>query len=378
MYAKDISKKIRAALKIKQETGQFIGTYAPYGYIKDQNNKNKLLIDDEVAHVVKRIYEMYLSGKGAVAIAELLNDEGVESPSAYKKRVLPKYKPTRTKLFLWSGDSIKLILQNPTYCGNLTQHKQHKVSYKMDKKKGIPAKEWVTATGTHEGIVSGADFENVQLIMGKRANYSKKGKRTRLLSGLLFCKECGGKMTYRGRENNHTVLCSAYSRFGLRACHSNTMREDIVEKYVIDELRKIAKQTLSANFNERFNSMKPTGNERTDEEIKAGKKKIDEIRQIIKNLYIDKLKGIIDESILLEVSSQYSAELRQIQRRLAELEQQKENPVTEVDYKELIRQIANFDVPDKSILLKLINKIEISKDKQVFISYNFKNPCISA
>ena len=376
MYAKDISKKVRASLKTKQETGQFIGSFAPYGYIKDPSNKNHLLIDEQVAHVVRRIYEMYLNGKSTVAIAEILNDEEVECPSAYKKRMFPNYKIGNGKHFLWNRDQIKAILLNPTYCGNLTQRKMQKVNYKVSKTQMFSPEEWLTANGTHEGIVSVADIENAQAIMNKRANnYGKKTQRNRLLNGLLFCKECGGKMTYRkSGKDKYQLLCLAYSRFGLRVCHNNALREDLVERYVIDNLREIAKSTLSADFYNQFDNLKSQEKGTSDEQIKVVKNKLDETRRIVMNLYVDKLKGVIDESILLEVSSQYSAELQQLQRRLDELEQQKANPITENDYKSLIKQIAEFDVIEKSILMKLINKIEISKDKQIHISYNFKVP----
>ncbi|MCL2173098.1 MAG: recombinase family protein [Candidatus Bathyarchaeota archaeon] len=379
MYAKDISKKVRACFKTKQETGQFIGSFAPHGYIKDPNNNNRLLIDEETAGVIRRIYALYLSGKSTVVIAEILNDEGVECPSAYKKRVFPTYKTGNIKYFLWNREKVKTILQNPTYCGNLTQRKMQKISYKVDKKRLLSPKDWVTAEATHEGIISVADFDSVQILLRKKSNnYAKRGQRNRLLNGLLFCKECGGKMTYRGNAPNHALLCLDYSRYGLKACHSNKIREDIVEKYVIDELRKISKQTLKGDFCEQFSGLKPQEQANASEEIKQVKAKLDNTRQIIKNLYVDKLNGIIDESILLEVSRQYSVELQQLQRRLAELEQQQSRPATQSDYKELIKQLANFDVVDKSILMKLIDKIEISKDKEIFITYNFKNPFIHA
>jgi DNA invertase Pin-like site-specific DNA recombinase len=378
MYAKDISKKVRAAFKTKQETGQFIGSFAPHGYIKDPDNNNRLLIDKETAGVIQRIYALYLSGKSMVAIAEILNDEGVESPATYKKRVFPNYKTSIVKYFLWNREQVKTILRNPTYCGNLTQRKMHKVSYKVDKNRMVSPKDWVTAEATHEGIVSVADFENTQLLLDKRANNNAKRTQTnRLLNGLLFCKECGGKMTYRGKSPNYALICLAYSRFGLRACYNNALREDFVEKHIVSELRKIAEQTLKDDFCEQFSGLKPQEQGNLCEEIRQVKAKLDDTRQIIKNLYVDKLKGLIDENILLEVSRQYSAELQQLQFRLSELEQQQKCPVTKNDYTELMKQLANFNVVDKSILMKLIDKIEISKDKEIFITYNFKNPFIS-
>jgi hypothetical protein len=344
--------------------------------LKDPQNNNKLIIDMETAGIIRRIYEMYLNGKSVKIIADILNDEGVECPSAYKKRVFPTYKSKNIKYFLWSREKIRMILRNATYCGNLTQRKAHKISYKIDKTRKIPTKEWITAEGTHEGIVSVSEFENVQTLLNKKANNNiKRTQKNRLLNGLIFCKECGGKMTYRGKSPNYSLLCLAYSRFGLRVCHSNAIREDFVENLVIDDLRNTAKQVLSADFCKQFDGLEQPSEDGTGEQIKAIKAKLDETRQIIKNLYVDKLKGVIDESILFEVSSQYTAEMQSLNNRLAELEQQHSAPAT--DYKSLIKQIANFDTLDKSILLKLIDKIEICKEKKVHISYNFKNPLIA-
>lgn len=154
----------------------------------------------------------------------------------------------------------------------------------------------------------------------------------------------------------------------------NNINDNHVLNQVVFELRKLSKQNLSDEFFEQFDNF-PQENNATDEEIKGVKIKLDETRKIIKNLYVDKLKGIIDESILLEVSSKYSSEMQNLQRRLAELEKLKALPATEHDYKNLIERVANFDVLDKSILMKLIDKIEISKEKEIFMTYNFKNPC---
>ena len=375
MYAKDISKKVRACFKTKQETGQYIGSFAPYGFIKNPENGNQILIDDEVAGVVRRIYDLYLGGKSMFVIAEMLNDEGVESPAAYKERIFPTFKQSNVKYYLWDKMKVRNILIDATYCGNLTQRKYRKVNYKVDKGIALPPREWITVEGTHEGIVSVEDFENVKMLISKKANNNiKRGQNDRLLNGLMFCKECGSKMTYRRNGIHYYTICLAYSRFGLKVCYSNSINDNRVQEKVIAELRKIAKQTLSDDFFEQFDNL-PQEDNVTDEEIKGVKIRLDETRKIIKNLYVDKLKGIIDESILLEVSSQYSAEMQHLQRRLSELEQLQATPATEHDYKNLIERVANFDVLDKSILMKLIDKIEISKEKETFITYNFKNPC---
>ena len=184
------------------------------------------MIDEEVAGVVRRIYDLYLNGESTFVIAEMLNSEGVESPAAYKERIFQTFKQPNVKHYLWNRVKVLNILKDPTYCGNLTQRKYRKVNYKVDKGIALPPRDWVTVEGTHEGIVSAEDFENVKFLISKRANNNtKRGQNNRLLNGLLFCKECGSKMTYRRSGTHYYTICLAYSRFGLKVCYSSNLPE---------------------------------------------------------------------------------------------------------------------------------------------------------
>ncbi|MDR2531602.1 MAG: recombinase family protein [Oscillospiraceae bacterium] len=374
MYAKDISKKVRAAFNTKRQKGQFIGGFAPYGYMKDPSNKNKLLIDPDVSAVVRRIFGLYLNGGSMCGIVRLFNSEGLPCPAKYKSETTA-YKNAMVKRYLWTQETVKRILTNPAYIGNMAQRRQEKINYKVDKFRKIPPKDWIIAVGTHEPIIEKADFELTQtLIQKKILHYNKPEKAVHLLNGLMFCKECGAKMTYRRNKSKKMVaLCMTYSKYGITLCTAHKIREDLIEKCVFDKLREIAEKTLGENFTGQFKDLffeKPDYSEK-----ESIQKRSDEIKGIIKSLYTDKLKGIIDEDLFIEMSSRYSNEKNMLSDRLSQIETEMSKPVTEHDYKDIISKIIGFEIIERNILAKLINRIEISEERQIFITFNFCKPC---
>ena len=371
MYAKDISKKIRTTFDIKRQKGEFIGAYAPYGYAKDPNNKNKLIIDEVVCEVVKRVFSLYISGESMCGITRRLNDEGLPSPVKYKSETTT-YKNAKTKYHLWTQQTIKQMLKNPTYIGNMAQRRQEKISYKMDRFRQIPQEEWIVVEGTHEPLIDKTDFDFVQELIAKKVtHYSKPERAEHLLNGLLFCQDCGSKLTYsRNSQKKMMAQCMSYSKFGLKLCTSHAMNESKLVEYVLDDLRETAQNVLSDDFCDQFETPKVTDNKIEQEKIVQ---RLEQIKATIKVLYTDKLKGIIDEELFIEMSGQFNGEKKRLAERLMDIESETSKPADH-DYKTLIRKITEFEVVDRNILVKLINKIEISKEKEVFIFYNFLNP----
>lgn len=152
IYAKDISKKVRSTMDNKRANGKFIGAFAPYGYVKSPENKNKLVIDPETSPIIKQIFKLYLSGYGYAKIANILNDEEVPPPSVHKLNN-SNYKNPKLKSCLWTHETVSKILSNPTYAGNLAQNKYYKVNYKLKKLRNVPRDKWVVVENTHEPIV---------------------------------------------------------------------------------------------------------------------------------------------------------------------------------------------------------------------------------
>jgi hypothetical protein len=256
----------------------------------------------------------------------------------------------------------------------MTQGKQQKINYKLEKYRKIPRENWIIAEGTHEPIIDKDDFELIQeLIQKKILHYHVPERAEHMLNGFIYCKDCGMKMTYRrNKQKKMCVVCMTYSKFGVAHCSSHLMNEEVIEKYVIADLRRTAKKALKKGFSEQFEGLEL-------EETDSGEKeqlenRLSAIKDIIKNLYEDKLKAIIDEDLFIEMSSKYNVEKINLANKLMHLENQALKPTVKYDYKSIIEKITNFEIIDRGILAKLINKIEISNDKEIFITYNFCQP----
>ena len=344
--------------------------------MKDPNNKNSFIIDVEAGEVIKRIFNLYIGGEGISGIARRFNDEGLPCPAKHKLKTTT-YKNAMIKRYLWTHETVKRILTNPSYIGNMTQRRQAKINYKVEKYHKFPPSEWLVVENTHEPLISKADFDFVQELIAKKVvKYSQPQRLEHLLNGLLLCQDCGAKMTYRrdsSKEKKMMIMCATYSKLGPTHCSRRAIKETEVEKYVLDHLRQIAKNVLSKGFCSQFDNLKVDNNDHNEKERII--KRLLEIKNTIKDLYTDKLKGIIDESLFVEMSGLFNSEKEHLNKRLTEIESIVEKSIT-YDYKFIIQKIVDFEVADRAILVKLINKIEISKDKQIFIYYNFYNPLI--
>ena len=176
MYAKDISKKVRTAKKTKAEKGEFIGAFAPYGYKKHPDDITKLIIDEEVANVVRYIFTEFNNGNGLSYIARRLNEKNIECPSIYKQRTTKFHCKTFTGL--WGHETVKSILTNKVYIGDLVQRKGEMVSYKVKKYMKLPESEYIIKKNVHEAIISEEEFNLAQSIL-KAKMHKKNIKETK-------------------------------------------------------------------------------------------------------------------------------------------------------------------------------------------------------
>lgn len=372
MYAKDISKKVRTALTTKKSNGKFIGSAAPYGYKKDPNDKGHLVIDEDAAVYVRRIYKEFLSGESIIAIAHKLTLDKIPTPSEYKGLTAAhkKYKG------VWNDGTVKRILSNPTYAGNLTQNTGRKVSYKINKKIRLPKDEWIIVENTHRPIVSYEDFDAAAQMLSKRS-YCKV-RRTgepHLLSGLVFCKDCGAAMSFTKESQTRTYLvCSRWrknARLGI--CTSHSMRELYVENAVKESLKKLASaidtSEILTGADAFFNSC--NNDDRLIEELR---RKLELCKNTAVCLYKDKASGTITESEYEEINNALREERVVYETRIDELCQTLEKRENTNNVAEILNSIICFDEIDRNTLLMLVDKIYIGKNKEIEIVFKFDNP----
>ena len=191
-YCQDISEKVKSHQRVKREKGKFIGAFAVYGYQKDHEDKNKLVIDEYAAKIVKNIFTWKLDGMSNLAIANRLNENGIFSPLEYKKSYGEHYSTGFQAGIVskWSAVAVKRILTNEIYTGMMVQGKREKVNYKVDKILEKPESEWFKVEGTHEAIISKEDYQNVQRLLKVDTRAGKGKEKAHMFSGLLFCGDC--------------------------------------------------------------------------------------------------------------------------------------------------------------------------------------------
>lgn len=372
MYAKDISKKVRSSLDIKKRNGKFIGSTAPYGYKKDPLDKNHLIIDDISAYFVRKIYSYFLAGESIIGIARKLTEDKVPTPSEYK-HLSSAQKQSKC---IWNDTIIRRILSNPTYAGNLTQNMSTKINYKVKQKARIPKEKWITVEGTHAGIISQEDFDTVQNILTKRS-YSKmyRSGKPHLLTGIVFCKDCGSSMSFvRDSPTRTYLVCSLWRRNArLGICSSHSIREDYVENAIKEKLKEFfslinTSEILKSTY------LFHTENNSNDNLIKAENQKLQSCKNTLLCLYKDKANGVISENDYIEMSESIKSEQSIYQKRLDELQIKAKNHSENSFPIQVLNSISDVNNIDRNTLLMLIDKIRIGVNKEIEIVLKFKNP----
>ena len=195
-YCRDISVKIRSQLEIKRKRGEYLGSFAAYGYRKSETDKNKLVIDEYAADVIRDIFKWKLEGASPKAIADRLNSAGILSPMEYKKSLGMKYATSfkANVKALWSAASIIRVLKNPLYVGVLIQGKETTPSYKVHKRISKAEEEWAVVQDSHEAIITKSDFDKVQKVLALDTRTCKGDSVVQLFSGMVFCGDCGASM----------------------------------------------------------------------------------------------------------------------------------------------------------------------------------------
>lgn len=378
MYAKDISKKIKAVKQDKQRKGQFIGGKAAYGYKLHPTEKNKIVIDEQAAPVVRRIFRMALEGVSCRQIAVRLNEEGVPSPAVYAGLTLARPGPYTGQ---WSSERVTEMLRNEVYIGNMVQGRTVKISYKSKKCRKQPREDWVVVQGTHEPLIDPETFHRVGKMIDSR-------RRTRsrtydfLLKGLIFCRECGHPLAVLNRKNaaGEDVLyfvCRTYQRFTkAKVCTSHSIKEKTVTDAVIDKVREVCEGYLAPERLEPIakEAVEAAGQRRQLESaILAVRGKADALTANLDKMYLDRLNGLLAEEDFSRIYQTMKKQRSQLESRLKELEaERKEDVPAQEKAKDLVRQFLDSTSTNRELLVSLIERVELTEDKQIIIRFRFR------
>lgn len=394
-HLKDLSRKLKSVLRAKAENGECLMAYAPYGYKKDENNRHKLVIDYYASEVVNDIFKLRLQNKGYGAIAKILNEKQLLAPRAYQNGQAGKAYAEGTHN-LWKASTVKSILTNDIYLGHLTQMKTGTLSYKNHSHVKKDEENWVCIKNAHEAIIDEDTWNDVQNVdLCSHTNRAKP--QISLFSGLLHCKDCGGrlggKIENRQRKNNEVAKCRIYGcalfhQTGRSTCSSHRINET----ELLDILKSdIQKQATLINYNElevRDSLQKRLCKDlpeltQIESELKTVSKRLVELNKIAVKLYEDKLSGIISEGTFVKLINDSEAEKIEKSAKFETLEQMqaeiKKACLDITKWFELIRKYSEIQTIDREFLLELISKIVVGekalvdgvKHQDIKITYRF-------
>lgn len=386
MYAKDISKKIRSVYKEKQKSGEYMCSIPAYGYKRHPTIKNKLIVDEQVKDVVEKIFDMYANGHGSVEIVNFLNDNKYLSPTGYRKTGIVQ--DENKTGYDWNEVTLCNMLKNEVYIGNTVQNKKSVISYKVKKIRTVEKENQIRVDNTHEPIIDQDTFEKVQCILEKRGTNTKL-KYDYLLRGLLYCYHCKRKLqivlkknSKRNAKSHPYITCSDAKE---RGCYPLNMNYEKFEKHIIYIVKKIchiyADKEIFYSIYEKYQNKTLDIREGYKKKIEQIDKAILEINNNLDKMYMDKLQGIILEEDYIRVSQKFIFDRTNLMKQKKELEEKligldnkiesKNHTKEERGLDELIENFLKLEKIDKIYLYRLINKIEIDKDKNVYIYFNF-------
>lgn len=375
-FLRDTSKKIRKGKQARARDGKVMATYSTYGYKKDPNDKNHYIVDEETAPIVQRIFALAKTGMTPTAIGKILTDEKVTVPSESVGNVHTRKGEIKRG---WNRNTVVKILQNVTYLGWVSNGNVKKASYKSKKMLIMPKENRIIKKGMHEPLVDEKTFNIVQDMIKSRTGVRTKSHDW-LLKGLICCKECGKKLSIvPQKKNNKTTYylrCNTYAgntQLNLCTPHSNNLEK--VTKVVLEQIRKRCIDFLNEEKYQRLaiKSQNKIQNNRfsVQNQILVEEKKIQNINNIIDNLYKSKCLGNIEEEDYSRMYRNYIEERKASSQRIENLKNQAEKKEASVDMNEIVKEFVSFKEVTREMLVSLVDRIEISQDKEITIYYKF-------
>ena len=375
-FLRDTSRKVRNGKKTRAKEGKVMTIYPTYGYKKDPLDYNHYVIDQDIAPIVKRIFMFARKGKTPTEISKILSMEKTLVPSEIVGNTHTRKDGIN---IAWNRNTVKRILQNVTYFGWVSNGNTKKINYKSKKTMIMPKEDRIIVKGMHTPIIDEETFNIVQDMIKSRTATRVKTYDW-LLKGLVYCKECGKKLSIVPQKNqiktNFYLRCNTYANnthLGFCTPHSNNLEK--ITNCVIEQIRTRCKKFLSE---EKYKKIAITSKDKIIQdkfniknELLILERKIKDINKKIDKLYEDKYNGLFENEDFSRLYSKQIENRKQIEERIKQLEKSEEKEDLSVDIKKLVEDFVNMKEITRTMLISLVNKIEISENKEITIYYRF-------
>ena len=393
-YAKDTSKKIRAVLKAKGESGKPLCTNPPYGYLKDPNDKHRWIVDEPAAEVIRKIFRLCVAGRGPSQIATELSRQKIPVPTAHFKEMgihIPAKVPE--DIYAWQSRTVSHILSRMEYLGHTINFKTKKKSYKVRKKVNNNPSEWMIFENTHEAIIDQETFEIVQNIRNSRRRQTPMGEMP-VLSGMLYCADCGAKLSQvRARGWTHEqeyFVCATY-RKRKGQCSSHRIHNIQVERILLSEINRML--AFIRDRESEFVELLTKNNEKTlnkqlcdcTKEMEQSMQRIAKLDTIIQRLYEDNIEGKISDERFAKMTTTYEQEQKDLEAKVTILQETisklKGQQLNIDSFLTQVRKYTAVKELDAEIIRSLVERIDVfqpekipgtrTKKQTILIHWNF-------
>ena len=380
-YCRDISVKIRSHLEVKRQNGEYVSNYCPYGYVKSETDKSRIVPDEFAGHVVQDIFQMIKGGMSLDSISRKLNEQGIPSPMGYKILKGSGYQTpfSKSESFKWYPVSVRRIATNPVYMGTLIQGKRTTPNHKIKKQQVKSKDKWAVIEHNHQQIISERDFRIVQRLLATDLRTDPKQEKVYLMSGIAVCADCGSLMTRKltsskGRRYAY-YICSRNKKYGERSSHR--IREEILENKVLLSLRDMIDTLVDAEA-----MVEKAGAEihinlgagRCRERIEANEEVIRKYNKMLVGLFEDYRAGIVSKEDFQMIKADFDSRKTEAENAISRIEKELEE----------IRSLASYDSSwttackenryitslSRSVVVNLIDKVLVDKNGDIQVVYD--------
>ena len=388
-YCRDTSIKIRTSLNEKKKKGNFIGAFPAYGYIKDPKDKHKLIIDESVADIIRKIFDWNVNkGLGKIAICHRLNDLGILNPTGHKKLELGQNYNNygiQDNTYTWTPSTVRNILNNEVYIGNTVQGKRRTKSYKVHKIESVPKEEWVRVENTHEPIIDKETFDKAQELSRRDTKVSQKTNELSIWAGFLKCADCKRAMNKKSSTNKsgskyEYYICSTYRKKSNNLCTKHSIKVKNLSQAVLKainlhidlltNIEEIVKQIDESTYQN-------TKNKNIENMIIAKQNEIYKISNFKKRLYEDWKNEDITRVEYKEYKQEYENDIERLKLNIERLQNEKQKYETQNQssnkWIEKFKEQKGITELSRDIMMELIDYIYVKENGDVTIKFKFED-----
>lgn len=383
-YCRDISIKVKAQQTVKRKEGKCISAFTVYGYKKNPEDKNSLIIDEYAAGIVRKIFAWKIAGMSLGAIAQKLNATGILSPMEYKKSLGMKYHTGFERSFTakWAAVSVKRILVNPVYLGIMVQGKQEKISYKVKKRINKPREEWICVENAHKAVVSEIEFLMVQELLKYDGRASNHTDTANMFSGILICADCKAPMVKRVNSYKETkkVFYICQTKNKSKGCSRHSIGEELLKRIVFKEIKKYLELMASYEETARYLERLNVNYEQVatyDLQIASLQSEYSRYYTLKSNLFSDLKEGLIDKKEFDEFHQLYERKCNELENAVTAqkkiIKDMFQNGIEAKLQLEKLKENLNIHELNRELLVTMIRRVCIHEDKRMEIEFRFKS-----